>query len=467
LTMSIHRKFKSFMLAAVLLSPLLCGAAPGDIFYVDTNHPDANDTYSKLENNESKPWKTIQGAADVLTEGETVLVKNGTYLEIAPRFPNMPKPAIKPQNDGSVNNPITYQAFPGHRPLIDQQFLGAAGFYLAGRHYIVIDGFEITRINKGGIWNNYGGSTNITIQNCIIYNQDGGGNQGGIKFDGVTGGLIKNNIIHTISVDGDLRQINSAAIHSFDMGDTIIENNELYNSGNGIFLKQAPLNGTSIIIRNNIIHDVDRGALFSNAGANSPPHKDQSFHNNIVYNTGRCVHAKQKDTPLQSDGLRVYNNTFDNCTLQSDGFLNNQFYNNIYYMDTAGRQLMTEHGGSFWESTIIYSDYNNYFPNFLISMDIFSGGANANFGTLQSWQNACVGGCPETLNVTTPGPDQNGLVLDPEFVDRTNHKYKLKNTSKLRTKGRFGGDIGAYTTDNELIGPTPLVDIIFEDGFED
>ena len=456
--MNLHTQLKYILVTTTLLLPSLSIAAPGDIFYVDTMHPSAKDSYTKAENSEAKPWKTIQGAADVLTEGETVLVKNGTYTEHAVRYPNTSKLGIKPQNSGSAGNPITYKAFPGHRPKIDQNFQGP-GFYMQGLHYITIDGFEITKVNQGGIWNNYGCpdnvacSTYITIQNNVIHDQDGGGNQGGIKFDGVSFGLIRDNIIHTVRVDGDVRQFNSAAIHSFNMGDTIIENNELYNSGNGIYHKQAPANGTSVIIRNNIIHDVDRGALFTNAGALSPPHKNHSFHHNIVYNAGRGVHAKQKDTPLQSDGLKVYSNVFDNCELQSDGFLNNEIYNNIYYQDSGDRQLLTETGDpNFWESTIIYNDYNNYFPEFRISIDLFD--TNANFDSLASWQNACTNGCPETLSVSSPGPDQNGLTVDPQFVDRANHNYKLKSTSKLLNAGRFGNAIGAYTNGNELIGPT-------------
>ncbi len=455
--MNLQIQFKHIVTTAILLLPHLSIAAPGDIYYVDTNHASASDTYTKTENSETQPWKTIQRAADILTEGETVLVKDGTYTELARRFPNEKKLAVKPQNSGSIGKPITYKAFPGHRPKIDQNFLGA-GFYMEGRHYITIDGFEITRISQGGVWNNYGCASNvacstyITVQNNLIHDQDGGGNEGGIKFDGVSFGLIKNNIIHTIRVDGDVRQFNSAAIHSFNMGDTVIENNELYNSGNGIYHKQAPTDGSSIIIRNNIIHDVDRGALFTNAGSKSPPHMNQSFHNNIVYNAGRCVNAKQKDTPKQSNGLKVYSNVFDNCTLESNGFLNNEFYNNIYYMDTKNRQLLTETGDpKFWESTIIYSDYNNYFPEFQVSIDLFD--TNANYSSLTSWKNACLSGCPETLAVTS-GPGKNSLAVDPQFVDRAAHNYKLKSTSALKGKGRFIGDIGAYTIGNELIGPT-------------
>lgn len=454
---------KTLLFTTILVTAFLAfrtHAATGDIYYVDAAHQDANDSYTKAENDEDHPWKTIQQAANVLTAGETVQVKDGTYTELVPDlFPNEVKLGLKPQNSGTAGNPITYMAYPGHQPIIDQKNQGS-GFYIEGKHYLTIDGFEIKSFSRAGVWVNYGltqvaGSSHIIVKNNLIYDGDGGGNVGGIKFDGVDSGLAQNNIIHTIRVNGDARQTNSACIHSYNMSNTIIENNELYNCGAGVYHKQAPLGREGVIIRYNIIHDIKRGAWYTNPGGLSPPHINQQFHHNIVYNTGNCLHAKTKDIPEQSDGLKVFSNTFDNCSLQTDGFLNNEFYNNIYYMDDPDpfqRQLASEDGGTlFWESDIIYSDYNNYFPNFLITMGLF-GTNQADFRSLADWQNACVNGCPDTLSVAAPGPDQNGLAVDPQFVDRDNHNYKLLSTSILLDAGRFGNSMGAYTMGNEVIG---------------
>ena len=67
--------------------------------------PDGNDSNP---GSETKPWLTIQKAANTLVSGDTVYIRAGIYEE-----------QVIPQNSGSAGNTITYAAYPGETVTID------------------------------------------------------------------------------------------------------------------------------------------------------------------------------------------------------------------------------------------------------------------------------------------------------------------------------------------------------------
>lgn len=101
-------------------------------FYVDQatgNDNDSGDT-------EELAWATVQKAASTLTAGQTVLIKNGTYRE-----------TVTLTNSGTSGNPITYQNFPGHAPVISgadviTAFQAVDGIETSG---LFSDGFEANK----------------------------------------------------------------------------------------------------------------------------------------------------------------------------------------------------------------------------------------------------------------------------------------------------------------------------------
>ena len=69
------------------------------------------------------PWATIQKACDTLVAGEGVYIRAGTYTEDISTSPDAGVRGIKPQNSGTLGNPITYEGYPGdavHTAIIDQ-----------------------------------------------------------------------------------------------------------------------------------------------------------------------------------------------------------------------------------------------------------------------------------------------------------------------------------------------------------
>jgi parallel beta-helix repeat protein len=61
---------------------------------------------------EAAPFQTIQAAANVTRPGDTVLIKNGTYLEQGPEG------VVHIKRSGAPGAFITYKAFPGHKPVL-------------------------------------------------------------------------------------------------------------------------------------------------------------------------------------------------------------------------------------------------------------------------------------------------------------------------------------------------------------
>ncbi|ANN35855.1 hypothetical protein A9498_31375 (plasmid) [Bacillus thuringiensis serovar coreanensis] len=70
--------------------------AIGNTYYVSTTGDDAN------SGTINSPFRTIQKASSVLTAGDTVLIRGGTYNE-----------TVIPKNDGTNGNLIVYKAYPG------------------------------------------------------------------------------------------------------------------------------------------------------------------------------------------------------------------------------------------------------------------------------------------------------------------------------------------------------------------
>jgi hypothetical protein len=133
-----HPKYARWILVLVLLSLSIgqARASPfneistrlpetqgGTVYYVDQNHPQADDSNP---GSEAFPWKTIQHAAVIATAGDVVYVKAGVYPE-----------RVVPQNSGLPGSKITFQALPSRSVTM-------YGFYTVYSDYLHIEGFNIT-----------------------------------------------------------------------------------------------------------------------------------------------------------------------------------------------------------------------------------------------------------------------------------------------------------------------------------
>ncbi|MBD2724809.1 choice-of-anchor D domain-containing protein [Nostoc sp. FACHB-892] len=104
----------------------------GKTYYVSGTGNDKSDGL-----NEGAAFRTLQKAADLVQAGDTVYVMNGTYTNI---YPNILSLSNK---HGSANAPITFTAYPGHKPVLEAHTNNWNAISITGSSYVVIEGLTL------------------------------------------------------------------------------------------------------------------------------------------------------------------------------------------------------------------------------------------------------------------------------------------------------------------------------------
>lgn len=162
----------SFLFLAGALFFLNCSKGTGDleglpatvhVYYVSATGSDS-DTGTV-----DKPFRSIGKALGLGIPGDTIIIRGGTYYEQL----NFSKGGIKNKN-------ITLKAYPGERPVLDGSNVVVSGWQalvsIRNMRYLTLDGLDICNLSTTsgsadpeGIFID-GGSHDITIRNCNIYN---------------------------------------------------------------------------------------------------------------------------------------------------------------------------------------------------------------------------------------------------------------------------------------------------------
>jgi parallel beta-helix repeat protein len=240
-------------------------------------------------------------------------------------------------------------------------------------------------------------------------------NHNGIRIENSNNIVVRNTSIHGYKTNpGSINNTNnSAAIMVYTSDNLIFENNNIYDTSLGIFLKGG--NGGHIV-RYNRISDCDKAFRTSY-------HTNVSFYQNIIENCNVSYNPAEN-----IDTIRFYNNIIVNATwgiynwFPTNGF---DSYNNIFYNVTNPH---------FWEDVTgtFTTDHNDYFTyNSFVR-------ANRSVGGLTEWQ--------------ALGFDSGSISVNPGFVNFSSGDYHLQPNSPLITAGRNSSPIGAYITGNEVIG---------------
>lgn len=205
--------------SSAIASASTAASGVNSIYYVDSiNGSNSN------PGTEARPWQTLQKAHGVLTAGQTLLVRAGTYTSTT----NYAVLAIK--TSGAEGAPITYRNFPGERPLVrTTKGVNNHAIEVRDAAYIIIDGFEVE-------------------------------------------GHVKQVTYEEAKEQNDLAVAYSKMTPPKYVGATV--------DSNGISLTGKTVNKTHhIIIRNNLVHDVPGGGIACN-------YVDYvNVENNRVYNT--------------------------------------------------------------------------------------------------------------------------------------------------------------------------------------
>ncbi|MFE7671303.1 sigma-70 family RNA polymerase sigma factor [Streptomyces albidoflavus] len=107
-------------------------AAPEPTYFVSAGGDDANPGTST-----GSPFRTLQKAADLAGPGDVVAVMNGTYTE-----PRKGSNVLTVKRSGRQGAPITFMAYPGHRPVLHPK-TAWNGISVYGASHIVIKNLEV------------------------------------------------------------------------------------------------------------------------------------------------------------------------------------------------------------------------------------------------------------------------------------------------------------------------------------
>jgi hypothetical protein len=282
----------SSLLIVFLCSSFAIHSVCGATYYVSPSGDDQNPGTELL------PWKTIQKAADTLTQSDTVYVKAGTYFE-----------RVVPAFSGTSLNRITYAAFPGDVVTIDGTGVSVPGwgglFDVSGKDHITIDGFHIRDSSSNGILAD--GCVGVIISGNHTYNTV----SSGIGVWNSNNVVVDSNEVELACNDGEQECITVAITSNFE-----VSNNEVHhsgpgnNGGEGIDIKHGSCNGA---VHNNVVHHTNRLGIYVDAW-------DRDTYGIDVY--ANIVH----DT--MADGFAV---AAENVTDPDQELRNIRFYNNIAY----------------------------------------------------------------------------------------------------------------------------------------
>jgi len=323
------------------------------------------------------------------------------------------------------------------------------GINIYNKFYIMIEDIAVCNTTRSGIHiSTLAGrnSSNITIQNCYVYNTGSAGiaitnwanNDGNHPITNCT---IDNNTVsytrqHGIFLGRDVRNttISHNVVHHCGWGgigastgghgislwapaetgdvakptNNIIEFNEVYNTykaadgqeGHGI---QCDDSSTSNIVRYNLVHDNEGTGLGNNSNGGN------TFYYNISYSNGKYGARNH----LHKSGKTVfYNNVlYDNVWggfSQDDGSTATCIVKNNIIVENSTVEIRVENGGQ----TNFTSDYNCIHHS--------AGGNFMNWrGKNYDWTNW----------ISNSGQDINSLNSNPLFVNATNNDFHLQANS--------------------------------------
>jgi len=359
---------------------------------------------------ESEPWETLQRAAEAVGPGDRVMVREGDYV------------GFHLTTSGTTLNPIEFIADPGAR-VTTQNPTTIDGINLEGASHVVIDGFEVMGMPRGGVRTvgpfssgQQAFAQHVTIRN--VTSRDNG--KWGILTGFVDDLLIENN--------RTLGSIDEHGIYVGNSGDRpVIRNNEIWgNRANGIHVNSDVNSGLDgvieqAVITGNIIYDNGVGG---GSGINMDGVQDSLIQNNLIYNNHASgISLYQIDGAEPAAGNQVIHNTIHQA---SDGRWAINLQDAATNTTVANNILISEHSfrGAIDASTDsllgLVSDNN-------VVIDRFTTNGGDSVESLTEWR-------------TLTGGDANSLVATAAdlFIDPANGDYRLRSDSPARDSGLNG-----------------------------
>lgn len=293
------------------------------------------------------PFLTVNHGVSVLTPGDTLFIRGGTYIEAL--NDNIP-------SGTSFSAAVTVAAYPGETAIL-RPASGTRVLYFANaggvKKYIIIDGLVLDAVNcvtppgSGEGVKITSGANHIRIIRCEIKNAV---NQGVLITDDAN--ASRNNEI----LSNTIHDVGTTSLHHGVYNSTqnnTIDGNIIYNcTGHGVH--SFGDNPSGAVIRNNLIHDctqVGIGLLSNN---------NQQAYNNVVYGCGTGIN-------VGINSAFVGNNTLDGCGnglvlgSNTDGtFVNNICTNGTYGIQASGSGGTLQNNLAVGNSTDFFQNSGSY-----------------------------------------------------------------------------------------------------------
>ncbi len=356
-----------------------------------------NDDYNGLSWDSA--FATLQHAADIVTDGDSVLAADGDYVGFDLR------------TGGNATQPIVFRAFGDSVFITVENPVTPDGINIENADWVVVDGYNVVGIARAGI--RVAVSQHVTIRNCFC-TQNG---KWGIFTGFADYAVIERNEC-SYSIDEHGIYFSNSADHP-----TIRYNKCHHNSSCGIHMNgDESMGGDGLItdanVYGNTIYENGNGG---GSGINCDGVAESNIFNNLLYmNHASGMSLYQIDASAGSYHDRVFNNTVINaadgrwCLNINSGSFADTIYNNILINFHSWRGSISIDSSSI---TGFFSDYN-------IVVDRFSNdGGNSNM-PLSQWQSL--------------GYDSNSMLadsLDSIFVDWLDSDFHLLENAQAVDNG--------------------------------
>ncbi|MHC4692181.1 MAG: hypothetical protein ACYS67_05520, partial [Planctomycetota bacterium] len=407
---------------------------------------DSSDSYPGTSD---LPWQTIDKAFRTATYGDSVSLRDGHYGAFS-----YTSSSDFPLYSGSMTEPlpantefVTFKADSGHEPVFTRIELGNSS-----NNYYVPYIFEGIRIEPAY------GDNGAALSRCV-----------GPRFKNLT--IVGQSLVAGYGVEleyggdhnNDIR-IEDSIIHTFKRGihgygsNLVIKGNEIYNigedhlilasgfnSGYNILIENNHIHHTNkvdpdahpdgiafmalknVILRNNIIHDLNATqGIFDHGGAGSGS-KNVLIENNLMYKVA-VTELQFNDPTTATENWTLRNNTIIGDSLVQqvslNSGINHNVYNNIFIC-----------GYSALDGAVDYHDYNIYIKR----GDTPGNNEPHSYGYeyLGDW-------------------DSTHAVIEPElFVDPDNNNFRLKEGCRAIN---FGDPYNVPEGPNDLDGNPRVID---------
>lgn len=397
----------------------------GNINFVDVNSPNAFDT-NAYPSTESRPWKTIQHAADTLKPGDMVYIKAGTNFG-----------TVIVTNSGVGTNYITYRAYPGQE---QQAIIDHGQFIIKQASCIEVSGLRVQYATNEAILVN-GPCANIGIYNNYTFNSESSGiavwgvpwesDPAVYNWKAITNVVVAGNTIDKACNGGYNECLDIAnGVGNFWVSYNLLKNGtNAIHGGEGIDCKEGVSDG---VVSGNEVYGLLRTAIYLDAGAAVTNY----------YQSGGL------STNIQVFANRVHDNGLTNgvtaigVTSEGRGNIDGIYiYNNLVYKNSSAginiyhyKQGTTNSPVNFARN--IYVVNNTVFGNALINTNL--GGiwvADANASNLFVENNLSVSNLNQQIYAIAGVTLTSNFTANANFINASNGDFHLASTSRAIDAG--------------------------------